>query len=187
MVFSLSFYAGERLCGMIDLLYFRRRFSIKYYMLKSFIMKKSRKTILFCLLACLVTVVVSCHKPDPADPVDPVAPVSIVGQWKLYNASQLVTYPDGTTQDVDMMNIYGQNFRLIFEENGTLVTINEYESAEMQWTLNGDTLGFIQSPGLDPVMYLVNKLVSDTLVIEHGTGTNNVTLMEFYRGESEDF
>lgn len=155
-------------------------------------MKKSSLPLLLCLLLGLSLSFVACEKPEP-DPTpvpdpepeqpvidDPVEEVSIIGRWKMVYAFQV--YSNNQT---DMTNFYGTNFQLIFEENGNLITTDGLNEAQMQWTLDGDQLGFIQAEGMTPVMYTVRNLTQDSLSIENGTGTPIVTTMNFVRLSSE--
>lgn len=136
-------------------------------------MKKNTFSLLLCLFLCLGMTLVSCDKPEPEEPD---VTYSIIGHWKLDNAFQETPY-----NHVDMTNMYGQNFQLIFKEDSTLITTDGINETEMQWTLNGDQLGFIQAAGMAPVMYTVLKLTKDSLSIENGSGTDYVTTMNLHR------
>ncbi len=159
-----------------------------------------KRTFFLCLLAVLSFALVSCDKPEPdpepdqPTPVEPIPddpdipdnPVSedttsaystmLLGKWVLERATQ-----DVSGNVVDITNFYGSYFSLLFEEDGTLITANGIEDATMQWTLDGDQLGFIQLPGMDPVMYTIKKITEDELDIENGAGTEYVTLLELNR------
>lgn len=154
-------------------------------------MKKNLFTYLFCLLACTCMTLASCDKPEPIVPgpgeeeqegeggqggQDTVATYSILGHWNLDYSTQ-----QAGDNFFDNTAFYGNNFQLTFEEDGTLIVADAYNTTDMQWTLDGDQLAFIQAPGADPVMYTVKKLTADSLDIENGTGTDYITTMHFLR------
>lgn len=128
----------------------------------------------------------SCEKepdptPNPEIPADsntddPIVNVSIIGHWRLDKATQIAN-----GNESDQTNFYSQNFQLTFLEDGTLITSDGHNETAMQWTLEGDQLGFIQAPDAAPVMYMVKVLTEQNLMIENGTGSNCVTTMEFHR------
>ena len=144
-------------------------------------MKKRNFSFLLCLLMGLCVAFVSCEKPEP-DPEQPgtedpiVEDASIIGCWKLDNAVQV-----SPTNTMDLTNIYGENFYLTFMENGTLLVEDRYNQTQMQWTLDGDQLAFIQAEDEAPVMYTVKTLTIDSLSIVNGAGTDYVTTMNFVR------
>lgn len=151
-------------------------------------MKKNSLPLLLCLLMGLCMAFVSCEKPEPdPEPVpvpepeqpvidDPVVEYSIIGNWKMVSAIQITP-----NNQADITNMYGTNFQLIFEEDGTLITTDGINSAEMRWMLNDNQLAFIQAEGAEPVLYTLLSLTSDSLSIENGTGTDVVTIMNFVR------
>lgn len=155
-------------------------------------MKKSTFSLLLCLLMGMTMAFISCEKPEPEpDPIpvpepvqptnddpdpEPVVEYSILGHWKMVSAFQVTP-----NNQADITNMYGTNFQLIFEEDGTLITTDGIHSVEMRWTLNGNQLAFIQAEGMEPVLYTVLNLTSDSLSIENGTGTDIVTTMDFIR------
>ncbi len=152
-------------------------------------MKKSFLKFAVCFAALAVLALASCKKENepvvtpPADTThqheDPTPdPALILGTWKMDKATQYVGQnPDG----VDLAPMYGENFCLTFLEDGTLVTSDGINESRMQWTLEDSQLAFIQATGIDPVMYLLKELTETRLVIENGTGTEYVTVMEFDR------
>lgn len=147
---------------------------------------KQLRILLVAFLVCMGLSMISCGKEDNTTPIvndttnnnDTIVPEqpSILGTWGLVCATQYTPY-----NTIDYTNIYGTDFTLIFEEDGTLITTNGTSTTNMAWELEGDKLGFIQAPGLDPVMYTINALTADSLAIEHGTGTDYVTVMELRR------
>lgn len=155
-------------------------------------MKKRLCNYLFILLAFVGLTFSACDHNNSTDPNegtnteepntdnpntdDPATTYSILGTWKLDLATQYTP-----TNDIDMTNFYGTNFRLIFQDGGILIVNDGINSTNMQWTLEGDQLAFIQAPGMAPVMYTVKQLNETNLVIENGTGTDYVTVMELHR------
>lgn len=146
------------------------------------------KKTLYLLLIGLVTfagfTMLSCdhnNGTEPETPIvdpDPEPEASILGLWYLENATQ---YVGENSNPVNMTPMYGENFSLNFLEDGTLIASQAGNQATMEWTLDGENLAFIQAPGMDPVMYIVRSLSLDKLVIENGTGTDYVTVMELIR------
>lgn len=151
------------------------------------------KKIFYCLLACMFLMFGSCQKEAIVDDNTNVTDTatnddntggeedltaSILGHWKLDSAIQ-----DADGNEIDITNFYGLEFHLYFQEDGTLITSDGNNEVPMQWTLDGNQLGFIQVPGADPVMYLIRELTETQLVIENGTGTNYVTVMTLHRVE----
>lgn len=154
-------------------------------------MKKKFSFAAVCLLALMAMIAVSCHKEDDYTPVTndttvandtvpdtPEPTPSILGKWKLDSAIQNVS-----GNEIDITNFYGYEFFLTFLEDGTLITSDGINDVEMQWTLDGDQLGFIQVPGAAPVMYLVEVLDTERLVIVNGAGSDYVTTMTLHRVE----
>ena len=111
---------------------------------------------------------------DESDTDDSDETFSILGHWRMVQATQVVS---GNV--IDITNFYTQDFQLIFEEDGTLITTNGVSETPMQWTMEGDQLSFIQATGMEPVIYTVRTLTAQNLVIENGTDI--VTTMEFQR------
>lgn len=142
----------------------------------------------FCLVATLGLMVSSCGKEEEpltpvvddttADtiPVTPENTPTIIGVWHMIEATQ-----DVQGNVVDMINFYGENFCLTFMEDGTLITSDGINDAQMQWTLEGNQLGFIQAPGAPAVMYELRELTDERLVIVNGVGTGIETTMIFER------
>lgn len=154
--------------------------------LKLIFMTKNMRNYLFILLAFFGLTLVSCDptptpEPDPTptdDPQveEPTADPTILGAWLMDKATQYTPF-----NEVDMTNFYGTTFSLTFEEGGRLIVDNGIDVTDMQWTLEGDQLAFISAPDIAPVMYLVKTISDTSLVIENGTGTDYVTVMEFHR------
>lgn len=152
-------------------------------------MKKLLCFALLCLAATMGMMVASCQKEDVVTPsvtdstdTTPDVPeptFTIIGHWGLDQAVQYVG-----ENEIDITPFYGEGFQLTFSEDGTLLVSDSLNNeTEMTWTLDGDQLGFIQAPGLDPVMYTVIELTADKLVLENGTGTDYVTVMTLHRME----
>lgn len=153
-------------------------------------MKKQLSFAVFCFVALMGLMLVSCNKedvvvPDPNDttgttdsvPEIPEEPeYTILGTWALTDAIQ-----DVSGNQIDVTPFYGENFQLTFEEDGTLILSDGNNVSTMSWTLDGDQLGFIQVPGADPVMYRVATLDAENLVIINGEGTGYVTTMNLKR------
>lgn len=150
-------------------------------------MKKNLLAYLFSLMACVCMLLASCDKPEPIVPgpgeeeqegggQDTVATYSILGHWNLDYSTQEVS---GNL--IDNTAFYGVNFQLTFEEDGTLIVADAYNTTEMQWSLDGDQLAFIQAPGMDPVMYTVKELSAEKLIMENGAGTDYVTTLYMHR------
>lgn len=134
-------------------------------------MKKTAQILLLSLVASMSLMFGSCKDPNP-EPEQ----ISIIGSWVMDKAIQIA---EGN--EVDLTNMYGEGFTLTFQENGVLITTNSLSTAEMQWTLDGDLLAFIQTPGAPAVNYIVRELTEENLTIENGTGTDYVTTMYFHR------
>lgn len=149
-------------------------------------MKKHTFSFALFIMMSLGLMLSSCEKepgltpnseiPTKPNSSEPDMYFSIIGHWRLDKATQLAN-----GNEVDMTNFYTQNFQLIFLEDGTLITSDGINESEMQWTLDGDQLSFIQAPGIDPVMYIVRVLTDTSLSIENGTGTEYITTMDFHR------
>lgn len=146
-------------------------------------MKKRLCNYLYILLAFLGLTLAACDhnnggegSNDDPNTEEPTNQASIIGNWLLDKATQY-----NSVNEVDMTNFYGEHFHLIFKEDGILVVDDEINTSSMHWTLDGDQLAFIQAPGVDPVMYTVKQLDETNLVIESGTGTEYVTVMELHR------
>lgn len=147
------------------------------------------KKFFFCLVASLFVAFAACEKtpegtPEGNDsipggienPDGPAITASILGHWQLDQAIQ-----NANGNDVDITNFYGIEFPLYFEEDGTLITSDGINQNPMQWTMDGDQLGFIQVPGSPAVMYTIKRLSDTQLIIENGTGTDYVTVMTLHR------
>lgn len=104
---------------------------------------------------------------------------SLIGTWKLDKATQY--YSNGIVSDYTPM--YGENFHLRFEEDGTLITFNDLYQSPMTWFREGNDVGFIQAEGMDPVMYSIEELTETRLVLENGNGGDIITVMELIRVE----
>ena len=104
---------------------------------------------------------------------------SLIGTWLLEKATQY--YTNGIVSDYTP--IYGENFHLRFEEDGTLVTFNDFYESPMQWVREGNNIGFIQAPGANPVMYSIEELTETRLVLENESAEGITTVMELVRVE----
>ncbi|MCQ2326519.1 MAG: hypothetical protein MJZ71_03050 [Bacteroidales bacterium] len=102
---------------------------------------------------------------------------SLIGTWLLEKATQY--YTNGIVSDYTP--IYGENFHLRFEEDGTLVTFNDFYESPMQWVREGNNIGFIQAPGANPVMYSIEELTETRLVLENESAEGITTVMELIR------
>lgn len=147
-------------------------------------MKKNLLAYLFSLMACVCMLLASCDKPEPIVPGPgdeegqdtTVVTYSILGHWALDSAMQNVG-----GNNIDVTAFYGTNFQLTFEEDGTLITSDGINEVPMQWNKEGDQVGFIQAPGMDPVMYTVKELSAEKLIMENGAGTDYVTTLYMHR------
>lgn len=151
-------------------------------------MKKKLGFAVVCMAALMGLMVVSCNKEEDTTPIvndttptdtipeNPDPEPTILGKWKLDIAIQNVS-----GNEIDITNFYGTEFFLTFMEDGTLITSDGINEVPMQWTLEGEDLGFIQVPGADPVMYKLQVLEDEKLVIANGVGTDIVTTMTLHR------
>lgn len=155
-------------------------------------MKSKILKLALCLTASMLMTFAACQKEEPAiadtttDTVgqgqeggqegggNDTIQASIIGKWMLIKATQYIP-----GNEVDMTPIYGEYCYITFEEGGNLIYENNLSSTNMEWTLEGDQLAFIQAS--NPTMYVVKTLTDTDLVIEHGAGTENVTVMELQR------
>lgn len=150
-------------------------------------MRKRFTFVSLCFVALMGLMVASCGKedvitPDTNDstPVNDTIPeeptYTIIGSWALDEAFQ-----DVSGNIIDVTPFYGLSFQLTFEEGGRLLVSDGNNVSEMQWTLDGDQLAFIQAPGVDPVVYHMTVLDAEKLTIVNGEGTGYVTTMNLHR------
>lgn len=135
-------------------------------------MRKQIFRLMLCLVAAGAMMMSSCKKEEGNDDQKS----SIIGHWKIDHATQYVS-----GNEIDYTPFLGQNFQLIFKEDGTLITTDGTNDNPMQYVMEGDRVGFIQAPGLDPVWYDILTLTEKELTIESGAGTEYVTDMYFNR------
>ncbi len=144
------------------------------------------KKILYTMM-CLVAVLclVACknkpnepEKPGEGNEGEKSYAELIIGTWTLESALQ----DNGGDEPVDLTPMYGgSDFVLTFQEGGVLITSNGIEDAQMEYTIDGNKVNFIQAPGADPVEYLIEQCDETTLVIVHGSGSDYVTTMTLKR------
>lgn len=150
-------------------------------------MRRQLSFAILCFVALMGLSLAACHKddvvvPEPNDTTNvtdtiPEEPTySIIGTWKLDSATQ-----DVSGNLIDITPFYGEEFYLTFREDGELITSDGTNEVSMDWVMEGDQVGFIQAPGLDPVMYTVATLTADSLVLVNGEGTGYVTTMNLHR------
>lgn len=140
-------------------------------------MKKNIKTLIFCLVAILGLTMVSCSKENSSNNGDSSQYKElIIGHWRLDAATQHTEEYDSDYSPV----LGGTEFQLTFKEGGKLILFQLGNTAEMEYTLEGDQLGFIQAPGVSPVMYTITLLNQTNLTIKNGDDTA-YTIMELHR------
>lgn len=152
-------------------------------------MKRNSIVFIAGILACMGLVFNSCQKDDPVTPIDPTidtadiidttVPIdtvaTLLGHWILTDANQLAG-----GNFVDMTSWYN-NFQLIFEADGTLITTDNISTTEMGWTYANGIVGFIQVPGMPAIDYHIMYISADSLSLQDQRDPNYITTMNFKR------
>lgn len=152
-------------------------------------MKRNSIVFIAGILACMGLVFNSCQKDDPVTPIDPTIDTAdiidttmpidtvatLLGHWSLTDANQLAG-----GNFVDMTSWYN-NFQLIFEADGTLITTDNINTTEMGWTYVNGIVGFIQVPGMPAIDYHIMYISADSLSLQDQRDPNYITTMNFKR------
>lgn len=156
-------------------------------------MKRNSTICIVGILACMGLAFGACHKDDPVTPINPVTDSTdtvvpadttatqtdttsaLLGHWYLTEAYQMAS-----GNYVDMTPWY-DNFQLIFEADGTLITTDGINSTEMNWAYENGILGFIQTAGLPAIDYHIMHISADSLSIQDQRDPDYVTTMNFVR------
>lgn len=142
-------------------------------------MKRNSFICIVAVLACFGLVFGSCQKDDPITPIDPTVDTdtvaTLLGHWSLTDANQLAG-----GNFVDMTSWYN-NFQLIFEADGTLITTDNINTTEMGWTYANGIVGFIQVPGMPAIDYHIMYISADSLSLQDQRDPNYITTMNFKR------
>lgn len=144
-------------------------------------MKKTFLTLMLCLVAAGAMMLTSCKKeentPNNNNNNQTEQEASIIGHWHINNATQQDPY-----NTVDYTVVLGYEFQLIFQEDGTLITTNGTYDNEMQYVMDGNKrVGFVQSPGMDPLWYNILELSDNKLTLQNGEIADGQTTMYFDR------
>lgn len=161
-------------------------------------MKRNSIIFIVGIMACMGLVFNSCQKDDPIKPIDPTVDTAdiidttvpidttaaqldtvatLLGHWILTDANQLA---GGNFVD---MTAWYNNFQLIFEADGTLITTDDINTTEMGWTYANGIVGFIQVPGMPAIDYHIMHISADSLSLQDQRDPNYITTMNFIRYE----